>query len=266
MAENHLREKVIGVAFDGTGYGADGQIWGGEFLVADFAGFERRAHLRYVPLPGGDAAVRQPWRVALSYLRETYGDRIPEQAVRRPSVLEKERSIVETMLARRINTAQTSSCGRLFDAVASLIGLRQHVNFEGQAAIELEAIAAPSIEEHYSFEIGSDDVVRIDVRPMITAIVQDLASKSQGEISAKFHNTVAAILVDVCSRIRKSDKLNRVCLSGGTFQNMYLLERAVRGLESAGFDVYLHSAVPPNDGGISLGQAVIANELLRKEP
>lgn len=265
MAENHLRKKVIGVAFDGTGYGTDGQIWGGEFLVADFAGFERRAHLRYIPLPGGDAAIRQPWRVALSYLRDTFGDRIPEQALAFSSAPEKERGIVEAMLARGINTVETSSCGRLFDAVASLIGLRHQVNFEGQAAIELESIIAPDVREHYSFDTSADDVAQIDMRPMISRMVQDLASNSQGEIAARFHNTLAAVIVEVCTRIRKSDRLNRVCLSGGTFQNMYLLKRAVDGLERQGFEVYLHSAVPPNDGGIALGQAVIANEILRKD-
>ena len=262
MAENHLREKVIGVAFDGTGYGTDGQIWGGEFLVADFAGFERRAHLRYIPLPGGDAAIRQPWRVALSYLRDTFGNSIPEQALAFSPVPENERGIVETMLARRINTVQTSSCGRLFDAVASLIGLRHQVNFEGQAAIELEAIIAPNLEDRYDFEITADDVAQIDMRPMIARMVQDLASNSQAEISAKFHNTLGAAIVEVCARIRKSDGINRVCLSGGTFQNIYLLKRAVDGVEKQGFEVYLHSAVPPNDGGISLGQAVIANEAI----
>jgi hydrogenase maturation protein HypF len=290
MAENHLGGKVIGAAFDGTGYGTDEQIWGGEFLVADFGGFDRRAHFRYIPLAGGESAIRQPWRIALSYLRDTFGDPVPNEvfaaqppqnhlrsrscgaggaaagfAAAQIQVPEKERSIVAAMLARGINTVQTSSCGRLFDAVASLIGLRQVVTFEGQAAIELETVADPSVSERYSFEITDDDVSQVDMRPMIHEIVQDLASKSQGYIAARFHNTVAEIIIAICHRIRKTEKLNRVCLSGGTFQNMYLLEHAVAGLEKHGFDVYLHSAVPPNDGGISLGQAVIANELLRKD-
>jgi hydrogenase maturation protein HypF len=265
MAENRLSGKVIGVAFDGTGYGTDGQIWGGEFLIADFAGFERRGHLRYISLPGGDVAVRQPWRAALSYLRDTFGERIPEQVFTSAPVPERERSLVEAMLARRINTVQTSSCGRLFDAIASLIGLRHQVNFEGQAAIELETIAEPGIEDGYSFEMTADDVSQVDMRPMIAQIVHDLASESQGKIAARFHNTMAEVIVQSCQRIRKSDQLNRVCLSGGTFQNVYLLERAVRALEQHGFEVYLHSIIPPNDGGISLGQAVIANEILRKD-
>src|SRR6266850_3150102 len=152
MAENHLREKVIGVAFDGTGYGTDGKIWGGEFLVADFAGFERRAHLRYVPLAGGDAAVREPWRLALSYLRETFGSETePLDLPLFEQVDAKRRSLVGAMLGRGISTVETSSCGRLFDAVASILGVRQEINFEGQAAIELEQMIADGVEDHYRF-------------------------------------------------------------------------------------------------------------------
>ena len=264
MAENHVREKVIGVAFDGTGYGTDGQIWGGEFLVADFAGFERRAHLRYVPLPGGDAAVREPWRAAMSYLRETFGAQVPELPVHR-AVPQKRAAMVSAMLERGLNTVMTSSCGRLFDAVASLMGLRQEVTFEGQAAIELEGITAAGVEDHYAFELLDRDPIQIDVRRTIEAIVGDVSSSRPAALIAScFHNTIAAIVTEVCGRIRETDQLNRVCLSGGTFQNMYLLERAVRGLRAAGFDVLLHAMVPPNDGGISLGQAVIANELLQR--
>ena len=158
MAENHLHDKVIGVAFDGTGYGTDGKIWGGEFLVADFAGFERRAHLRYVPLPGGDAAVRQPWRVAISYLRDTFGTgSLPGGLEFLHSLPEKHVALVDSMLERGINCVDTSSCGRLFDAVASLINLRQEVNFEGQAAIELEMIAQFGVEECYPFRIQAGE-------------------------------------------------------------------------------------------------------------
>jgi hydrogenase maturation protein HypF len=265
MAENHLKCKVIGVAFDGTGYGIDGQIWGGEFMVADYLTFERRAHLRYIPLAGGDAAIRQPWRAALGYLNETFGANLPEDAYRFRGVPEKRLSLVCTMLARRINTVQTSSCGRLFDAVASLIGVRQEVSFEGQAAIELESLAIVGIEECYSFEIEEGDPLKVDMRSMVEQIVRDLSlRKSPGWISACFHNTLAAAIVEVCRRIRRSDHIKRVCLSGGTFQNMFLLDRTVRGLRSSGFEVFLHQKVPPNDGGISLGQAVIANEVMQR--
>jgi hydrogenase maturation protein HypF len=266
MAENHLSGKVIGVAFDGTGYGTDGKIWGGEFLVADFAGFERRAHLRYVPLVGGDTAVRQPWRMALSYLRDAFGpNSLPSGLRFLDSIPEKQLDLVDAMLLRGINSVETSSCGRLFDAVASLIDLRQEVNFEGQAAIELEMIAQADLEQRYPFLVSDGEPAQVDMRPMIENIVQDLArSKPPSYIAACFHNTVAAAIVEVCRSIRERDQLKRVCLSGGTFQNMYLLRRAVEGLQRDGFEVYLHSLVPPNDGGISLGQAVIANEMLRR--
>ncbi len=266
MAENHLSGKVIGVAFDGTGYGTDGKIWGGEFLVADFAGFERRAHLRYVPLVGGDTAVKQPWRMGLSYLRDAFGPgSLPSGLRFLHHVPEKQVELVNTLLLRGTNSVATSSCGRLFDAVASLIGLRQEVNFEGQAAIELEMIAQSDVEERYPSLVSDGEPAQLDMRPMIENIVQDLArSKPAGYIAACFHNTIAAAILEVCQSIRKRDQLQRVCLSGGTFQNRYLLRRAVGGLQRDGFEVYLHSLVPPNDGGISLGQAVIANEILRR--
>jgi hydrogenase maturation protein HypF len=264
MAENGLRGNVIGVAFDGTGYGTDGKIWGGEFLIADFAGFDRRAHLRYIPLPGGDAAVRQPWRPALSWLREACGADIPEDLPVFEQVPERERDFVSQMIARGINTVQTSSCGRLFDAVASVIGIRQEVTFEGQAAIELEMAAhCARVEDIYSFDIGSGEPAEIDMRPTIREIVRDLKNgQSKYVIAGRFHNTIAAVIAEVCRQVRDGEHLNRVCLSGGTFQNVYLLERAVGLLRSLGFEVFLHSAVPPSDGGIALGQAVIANEIL----
>ncbi len=264
MAENHLRDKVIGVAFDGTGYGTDGKIWGGEFLVADFAGFERRAHLRYVPLPGGDAAVRHPWRVALSYLREAFGAAAIPDLPFLAQVPAQHVSLVRSMLDRNINCFEASSMGRLFDAVAALINLRQEVNFEGQAAIELEMIADSTVADRYRFELSEGEPVQLDMRPMIEAVVRDvLDARPAGYIAARFHNTIAALIVEVCEQIRRDEHLDRVCLSGGTFQNMLLLRRATSDLRGRGFDVYLHSVVPPNDGGISLGQAVIANETLR---
>jgi len=264
MAENHLSGKVIGVAFDGTGYGTDGKIWGGEFLVADFLGFERRAHLRYVPLPGGDAAVRHPWRMAMSYLRDTFG---PAYANLDLALLgqaaQSHRLMVDGMLRSGLHSIDTSSCGRLFDAVSSIVGLRHEVTFEGQAAIKLEMIADPGVERAYPYAVGEGDVAQIDMRPTIKAIVRDGAAAIQvGEIAAAFHNTLAALMVEVCGRIRDSANLNRVCLSGGTFQNVFLLERALRGLRQSGFEVFVHEKVPPNDGGIALGQAVIANAVL----
>ena len=271
MAENHLHGRVIGVAFDGTGYGTDGRIWGGEFLVADFAGFERRAHLRNVWMPGGDAAVRQPWRMVLSYLRDTFGSEMPNALKCFRGVTPKQMELVDAMIARRLYSVETSSCGRLFDAVASLVGVGQEVTFEGQAAIALETIAGPrverqlEVERRYGFEIGPGEPIVLDFRPMIAEIVQDLSHGiGAGEIAACFHHTLAAAVVEICERIRTSDGLERVCLSGGTFQNLTLLGQTTAELRRRGFGVFLQATVPANDGGIALGQAVIANERLRQ--
>jgi hydrogenase maturation protein HypF len=265
MAENHLRGRVLGVALDGTGFGTDGKIWGGEFLVADFAGFTRRAHLRNVLLPGGDAAVRQPWRMALSYLRDAFRGQIPDHLQGFQGIDEKQVALVNTMLTRRIQTVETSSCGRLFDAVAALLGLASEVTFEGQAAIALEAAAEPGIDDRYDFEIEEGEPAVLDFRPAIVAIGRDIsAGRRVGEISACFHNTLSAAIGELCGTIGASDAVNRVCLSGGTFQNLYLLGRTVVELRRRGFDVFLHAQVPANDGGLSLGQAMVANERLHQ--
>ena len=265
MAENQLGGKVIGVAMDGTGLGSDGTIWGGEFLAADLAGFERRAHLRAVPMPGGDAAIRQPWRMALSYLRDSLGSQMPDDLACFRGVPATQFRLVDTMLSRRIQTVQTSSCGRLFDAVAAMLGLGSEITFEGQAAIALEMVAEPSVTDRYEFVLEQGESTVIDLRQSIATIVRDtLAKRSAGVISACFHNTLSAAIVEVCCRIRKSDGLDRVCLSGGVFQNHLLLGLTGTQLRRLGFGVFLHAMVPANDGGISLGQAVIANELLRR--
>jgi hydrogenase maturation protein HypF len=272
MAENRLHGEVIGVAFDGTGYGTDGAIWGGEFLVASLAHFTRHAHLRYVPLPGGDAAIRQPWRMALSYLRDSFGASVPAELTRFPGVTDKQLALVDTMLARGLHTVPTSSCGRLFDAVAALLGLATEVTFEGQAAIALESLAArtnPSLEVRpYAFAISdSASPLQLDLRPAILEIAHDVHSRQPPRyISARFHNTLAAAIAEVCARIGSTTGLDRVCLSGGTFQNLFLLERTMVQLRRRGFTVFQHAQVPANDGGLALGQAVIANEILRRDP
>jgi hydrogenase maturation protein HypF len=264
MAENRIRDKVVGVSFDGTGYGTDGQIWGGEFLLADLTHFERSAHFGYIPLPGGDAAVRQTWRPALSWLRAAFDSEVSTDLPLFQEISAREIELVSRMMASNINTVLTSSCGRLFDAVASIVGLRHEATFEGQAAIELEMATQSGIEASYSFDIRSGEPAQIDMREGIREIVRDVQARiSVSLIASKFHNTIAAIIAEVCRRIRYAEKVNRVCLSGGTFQNMYLLHRAVTLLRKLGFEVFLHSAVPPNDGGISLGQAVIANEIMK---
>lgn len=263
MADNSLRGRVIGVALDGTGYGLDGRIWGGEFLACGFGGFERRGHLRYVPLAGGDSAIREPWRSALAYLRAAFGP----QATSLPLPLFEEIpahriAIVETMLSRNIQTIETSSCGRLFDAVASILGLRHETTYEGQAAIELE-MAASADTGSYPFVVAGLNPFQVDMSPAIVAIMEDfLARVPVGAIAARFHRTMAQVVVDCCLRIRQSDDLNRVCLSGGTFQNLRLLGLSFEGLRQHDFEVFIHRRVPPNDGGLSLGQAMIVNEIL----
>ena len=258
MAENGLTgdRPVIGVAFDGTGYGTDGAIWGGEFLIADYASFRRAAHLRYIPLPGGDAAIRRPCRVALAHLWAAgvpWDEALPPVAAAPPA----ERAVLERQLARGLNTVPTSSMGRLFDAVAALAGVRQEVNYEAQAAIELEMQVDGRVEEAYAFGLGEE----IDPAPVIRAVVADVQDGAPiGVIAARFHNGVAALVRDVCLRLREESGLNEVALSGGVFQNVVLLERTVALLREAGFTVYIHRLVPPNDAGISLGQAVIAGQ------
>jgi hydrogenase maturation protein HypF len=285
MAEHQLRGRVLGLAWDGTGFGTDGTIWGGEFLVADLAGFERYAHLRTVLLAGGDAAVREPWRVARSYLHDAFGETLGgrfdggrfdggrfdsaiQESVSCKPVMGERIRLVDAMLERRIQTMETSSCGRLFDAVASLIGLRHIVSFEGQAAMALEAIAAEGAddEKSYDFTIAGQSPAQVDMRPMVRQIVRDIDHATPAPvIAARFHNTLIAVAADVCRRMRNDYGLSRVCLSGGCFQNLRLLRGCVATLRAKNFEVFFHRQVPANDGGISLGQAAIACELVQRD-
>jgi hydrogenase maturation protein HypF len=263
MAEHGLDGLVIGVAFDGLGYGTDGTLWGGEFLIADLAEYSRRGHLRAVSLAGGDSVMRQPWRSALGYIKDSLGTNPHafKLAGWQP-VNVKTMALVERMLDQHVNTFRTSSCGRLFDAVASIVGLCQECTFEGQAAMALEAIACEAVMDEYPFEI-TGEACEVDMRPAITAIVRDaLVGTEATVIAAKFHNTLVSVIVKMCLRLRRSEALNRVCLSGGTFQNIYLLGRAVARLKDHGFEVFVNSKTPLNDGGISLGQAVVANAVM----
>ena len=265
MADNGIDGAVIGVALDGTGFGTDGKIWGGEFLACDFLHFERRGHLRYIPLAGGDSAVRQPWRSALAYLRDAFGDRalsLPLPMFR--DVPAKHARAVDSMIATKIQTIETSSCGRLFDAVSSLIGVRHETTYEGQAAIELE-MAAIDASGAYPFDIDAGEPFQIDMRRAIEAIVGDfIGGAAPGEISARFHFTMAKVIVECCERLRATDGLRRVCLSGGTFQNLRLLAHASALLRASDFDVFIHRRVPANDGGLALGQAVIASRTISR--
>ena len=256
MADNGLDggQPVIGLAFDGTGYGDDGAIWGGEFLVADYAGFERKYHLAYFPLPGGDAAIRRPARIALALLWSLgldWEDALAPCA----DLCYEEKMALRIQLERNLNTVRTSSLGRLFDAAAALAGVRQRVNYEAQAAMEFEAAVDPSESGAYRFQVRDETV---EVGDAVRALVADVhAGVSIPVIAARFHNGVAELSRQVCSEIRRQTGIGEVALSGGVWQNMVLLDRTTRLLSRDGFIVYLHRQIPANDGGLSLGQALI---------
>jgi hydrogenase maturation protein HypF len=250
LADNGEDGPVLGVAFDGTGYGLDGTIWGGEFLLADLAGFERIAHLAPVPMPGGAAAIRQPWRMTASYVDDPAGLDVFQRN-------EADWATVVSMARRGVNSPLTSSAGRLFDAVSALLGVRDTVNYEGQAAIELEQLADPGERTAYRAEIADTVVSGAD---LVRLAAEDLrAGVPVPVIAARFHNGVADAIVRTCERLRSSTGVRTVALSGGVFQNVLLLDLTVDALERNGFRVLTHSRVPTNDGGISLGQAVLAN-------
>ncbi len=269
LAENQhpAGHPVIGVAFDGTGLGTDGQIWGGEFLVADYQKFERVGQLRYTPLPGGDLAVREPWRMALSYLHSldlgwdaAYTPVKHALTARDPHLKLRAIDLLRKQLASGLNAPDTSSMGRLFDAVSSLIGIRQLTSYEGQAAVELEAIADPDESAAYSFELSRAGI--IDPAPLFQELIRDLRRGiPQARISARFHNGVAAMVLRVCQHIRQETGIDRVALSGGVWQNITLLTNTYQLLLQENFQVFIHQKVPANDGGIALGQVAIAQHL-----
>ncbi|HLO30362.1 MAG TPA: carbamoyltransferase HypF [Anaerolineales bacterium] len=262
MADNGLDDRrLIGLSFDGTGYGTDGAIWGGEGLLASYADFERFAHLEYLPLPGGDSAIRNPWRIAAGYAHALGIDiddlpflqNIDKQALR----------IVRHQIEKQLNSPLTSSMGRLFDAVASFIGVRNDVSYEAQAAIEMEVLAKPFVSVAKSYPYVTHETANgttIGLKELLSSIVQDArANESIGIIAARFHKTIAEMAIEICKRARSQTDLNEVALSGGVWQNQILLNLVRDGLHQAEFIVYFHKQVPTNDGGLALGQAVIAN-------
>jgi hydrogenase maturation protein HypF len=264
MAENGISEKVIGVAFDGTGFGSDGQIWGGEFMLCDYRGYKRCAHLRYVALPGGDRAARQSWRMAGAHLYDALGAefrrldlpcwsmassaswRLIERTIERPAI-------------------RTSSCGRLFDAVSAICGISLENGYEGESAMLLEAAAEGESGGAYKLPLDTQTIPwTIDTRPMMLQIAAEIAAGRSSPVVARcFHDSIAFMIDSVCSQLRERDGVDKVCLSGGAFQNFTLLSDAAALLRRSGFRVFLHSQVPPNDGGLSLGQAVIAATYLK---
>ncbi len=248
-------DPVIGLSFDGTGLGPDGAIWGGEFLLGHYASFQRLYHLAYTPLPGGDQAVRKPARMALAHLWQAGLDWEPDLPPVQALCYE-ERTLIRIQLEKSINAPLTSSAGRLFDAAAALIGVRAEATYEGQAAIELEALADPQEARCYEFDLRG---TQIDPAPLWQALLADWrAGTAAPIISARFHNSLAALSVQVCQAVRQQSGARTVALSGGVWQNRTLLTKTLSGLRSAGFTVLIHRRVPANDGGIALGQALIA--------
>jgi len=269
MAENEVYEPVIGVAFDGTGYGRDGNVWGGEFFAGDFRGFQRVAHLEYVAMPGGEAAIRAPYRMAFSHLYHAFGPKCTDRNIAFLSRLQPgEVALLSRQIQRGINAPLTSSCGRLFDAVSSLLGVRDRVNYEGQAAIELETLADRDVGDsyHWSYRPLEDGTLVIEAGSIIAAVVSDIERGTNPRVvAARFHNTLADVVGEVCGIIMARTGLTKVALSGGVFQNTLLLERALGQLRRRGLQPLLHHQVPPNDGGISLGQVMIANAVFERE-
>ncbi len=261
LAEHGLTGPVIGLAMDGAGYGIDGQIWGGEILLSDLTSFKRAAHLDYVPLPGGDATVRSPWRMALVYLHKAYGDQLFDLPI--PFIRDldpKKAAIILQMARKQINSPFTSSCGRLFDAVSSLLGIRHEVAYEGQAAIELEMCQTHRARGNYPWEIKKvGDLWVMVTGEIIRGIVEDIRKGvGRGLISRRFHNTLIDMYKNVCIRIRDETGIDQVALRGGVFQNVTLLRGLTRELTSSALTVFSHAAVPTNDGSLALGQAVCA--------
>jgi hydrogenase maturation protein HypF len=262
LADNGLMEPAIGVALDGTGFGSDGCIWGGEFLRADYRGFERLGHLQYVPLPGGAAAIERPYRMAISYLISLLGKGVLNQGLPFLSQVDSlEINLIQKQIEQGVNSPLTSSCGRLFDAVSALIGVRGRIDYEAQAAIELEMVADESETGSYPFAIMERDGMNVVyLAELFSAIITDIGKGvSPARISARFHHTLAQVVKEMCQRLASRTGMNRVALSGGVFQNRRLFRLTVSALEGVGLEVLTHREVPANDGGVSLGQAVIAN-------
>ena len=268
MVENSVTEPVLGVAFDGTGYGEDGTIWGSEFLLVDYDRFTRLGHLEYVPLPGGDAAVKRPYRIALSYLYRLLG----EDALSREFPFLRELDPFEIRLVReqidkRINSPMTCSAGRLFDGVSALLGICKEIDYEGQAAIELEMAGTGEDFDGFLYPFHTEEqnglkVVRL--KELLEGVTDDLLQGlPKALISARFHHTVAQIIADVCGGLAREHQISKVALSGGVFQNRMLLNLARTRLHAEGLQVLTHRHVPCNDGCIALGQAVVANYVLK---
>lgn len=269
MAEHQLTGKVVGVALDGTGYGIDGNVWGGEVFIADLQDFTRAAHLAYTPMPGGEKCIHEPWRMAIAYLWNALGDTWKEHLPPAvfPGIPETDIRFVEQMLRRNINAPLTSSCGRLFDAVAALVCGTTHASYEAQAAIIFEACCSTDADAGiYPFSLGDDDPIEIGSGPLFAALAKDLRDKVAPSImSRRFHAGLVDAFTTVVVRVAERSGIMRICLSGGCLQNVVLARGLQMKLEAAGLQVYAHTQVPPGDGGLSLGQLAVAAHRLRNE-
>ncbi len=265
LAEHRIEGKAIGLIYDGTGYGTDGTLWGGEVLVGDINGYARKAHLRYAPLPGGEKAIREPWRMAMSLLAETYGYQNVEKYAPDGLLRAGWQHLLKASQAG-VNAPKTSGMGRLFDGIAALMGLGRTVNYEGQAAVLLEEIIDNAVGSGYHIIVKRYDLDTVlDWRPLVEEVIEDMRSQAPlGVISGRFHRAVADASVDICLMLREETGLDRVVLSGGCWQNAFLLENTTRSLEKQGFHVYFNQQVPINDGGISYGQAAIGAAAIRR--
>jgi len=256
MAENKLDETVIGVAFDGTGYGDDGNTWGSEFMVCDLERYSRASHLAYLPLPGGDSASEEPWRMAISWLYKVYGREFMQLDLPLFSQVNPDKmEMLLKMIDRKVNCPLTCGAGRYFDAVASILGLCQVAEFPAQGPMLLESQVEPGCDESYEWS----DLTEIGLDKTLRGIVEDIKNGNRHSIIiSKFHNTISSIIFETVKRISSAEGLKKVVLSGGVFQNKYLLERTEGLLVKSGFEVFTHAAVPANDGGIALGQLAVA--------
>lgn len=263
MAENRIKKKVIGLSFDGTGYGTDGRIWGCEFLVGDYNGFERKGRLRYLPLPGGEVAIKKPYRIGIAYVLYLLGkDRLKNELFK--GIDSREIEVIKKQIDRDINLTWTSSLGRLFDAVSGILRVCSSITFEAQAAMALEYEAKDTILSPYDYEIvEKNGCFIIEPTKIIEGILYDyLHNINRSEISTRFHSTIIKFSKDICLRIRRETGIDKVVLSGGVFQNRLFLGGMIDELSNAKFEVFTQRLVPPNDGGISLGQVMIANARL----
>jgi hydrogenase maturation protein HypF len=264
LGENMVFDETIGIAFDGTGFGLDGKIWGGEFFVGNMKTQRRVGHLEYLPLPGGESSIKKPYRISIAYVYKLLDKKFHPKSL---NISSKETETVINMIKQDRKVVYTSSMGRLFDCIAAMLGLVKEITYEAEAAINLEYIAARGIVSSYPYKLREDDSIIVELEDILAGVMNDLKKKvPPSVVSAKFHNTIARFSLDVAKKLSKMYHMKKVCFSGGVFQNRYLLDLMIDKFQDAGFCVYVHRKLPTNDGCISYGQTIIANCIGRKAP